>query len=207
MSMLHPSKECLSRRIAWRLDEALSSDTWPIMGEPSTSSTTMFSCVLNKVLDGILQQRKRDGLERRVQHKTAITDLDWSTLKEYFSDIDTTDAVKLTYYVCQPHTPLLPEGWRNASRYEEGRPCLHCRWWQRNPETHAFLHVKKSPGRTSGKCLVICWYHQRQALNQGHQEIPIKTQSRCWPAFSESPRQRWAGQWFPLLVNEVCFVA
>ena len=54
----------------------------------------------NKVLDGVLKQRKKDGLERQVQHKAPISEADWKLLQEYFSGIDdTNDAVKLTYYV------------------------------------------------------------------------------------------------------------
>ncbi|XP_065193130.1 uncharacterized protein LOC135824324 [Sycon ciliatum] len=54
----------------------------------------------NKVLDGVLKQRKKDGLERQVHHKPPISEADWKLLQEYFSGIDdTNDAVKLTYYV------------------------------------------------------------------------------------------------------------
>ena len=54
----------------------------------------------NKVLDGVLKQRKRDGLERQVQHKTPITEEDWLKLKAYFRDVlEANDAVKLTFYV------------------------------------------------------------------------------------------------------------
>lgn len=54
----------------------------------------------NKVFDGVLKQRKREGTERQVQHKTTVTDADWEKLNAYFADIlDTCDAVKLTLYV------------------------------------------------------------------------------------------------------------
>ena len=54
----------------------------------------------NKVLDGVLKAKKRDGEEPTVQHKSALSDMDLDRMDEYFDDVlECADPRKLSYYV------------------------------------------------------------------------------------------------------------
>ena len=54
----------------------------------------------NKLLDGLLKEKKRQGEEPAVKHKESISDCDWQLIDQYFADIsDTKDPRKLTHYV------------------------------------------------------------------------------------------------------------
>lgn len=54
----------------------------------------------NKVLNGVLKEKKRAGREPTVAHKELISDGDWFKLEQYFDNVlTTTDPRKLTSYV------------------------------------------------------------------------------------------------------------
>ena len=54
----------------------------------------------NEVLNGILSERKRKGIEPSVKHKLPVTQEDIVKLQEYFSDVlEADDPIKLTQYV------------------------------------------------------------------------------------------------------------
>ena len=54
----------------------------------------------NKLLDGLMKEKKRQGDEPSVRHQPSINDPDWQKLDEFFDDIlETRDPRKLTYYV------------------------------------------------------------------------------------------------------------
>ena len=62
------------------------------------SDTAFTYC--NKVLDGKLKEKKREGREPSVEHKPVITDSDMERLGEYFQDAATSlDPRKLSFYV------------------------------------------------------------------------------------------------------------
>ena len=57
----------------------------------------------NEVLNGILSERKRKGIEPSVKHKLPVTQEDIVKLQEYFSDVlEADDPIKLTQYVWLP---------------------------------------------------------------------------------------------------------
>ena len=41
----------------------------------------------NAVLDGLLKEKKRQGLEAPVKHKDAISDADWKKIELHFADV------------------------------------------------------------------------------------------------------------------------
>ena len=49
----------------------------------------------NAVLDGLLKEKKRQGLEAPVKHKDAISDADWKKIELHFADVLTADPRKL----------------------------------------------------------------------------------------------------------------
>ena len=54
----------------------------------------------NDVLDGLLKDKKRKGLEPAVRHKDSISDDDWDTLTAHFADVLTcNDPRKLCQFV------------------------------------------------------------------------------------------------------------
>lgn len=68
-------------------------------GRPFKLYTGEAFVTANKILDGVLKNNKRLGLEDSVQHKEAINDADWSKIKDYFRDAETsTDPVLLCRY-------------------------------------------------------------------------------------------------------------
>ena len=54
----------------------------------------------NRILDGVLKERKRSSEESAVEHKSPISQKDCDKLQTYFEDTEeSTDAVKLSFYV------------------------------------------------------------------------------------------------------------
>ena len=54
----------------------------------------------NSVLDGVLKQNKKSGLEEGVEHKRALSAQDWDLVQEYFKKVSTSsDPVSLCCYV------------------------------------------------------------------------------------------------------------
>ena len=54
----------------------------------------------NSVLDGVLKQNKKSGLEEGVEHKRALSAEDWDLVQEYFKKVSTSsDPVSICRYV------------------------------------------------------------------------------------------------------------
>ena len=54
----------------------------------------------NKILNGVLKQKKKNGREEAVVHKPVISDKDWQTHEEYLVDVLTTlNPRKRTFFV------------------------------------------------------------------------------------------------------------
>ena len=44
----------------------------------------------NKILNGVLREKKKNDMEEAVVHKPVISDEDWQKLEKYFADVLTT---------------------------------------------------------------------------------------------------------------------